>query len=83
MSENPFDKLDSTNQELAARGEFYSTKLKRQFECLEVGQAMKADLFGRTPNYFRSMLTYAAASMGVKFKTKTNSNGDIWVKRVW
>ncbi|AHK11649.1 hypothetical protein S141_3 [Shewanella sp. phage 1/41] len=76
MSENPFE-------EKICEGDFYSTKVKEQFKNLEVGQSVKANTMGRSSQKFRSMLTYAAACMGVRFRTKTNSSGDIWVKRVW
>ncbi len=75
MSDNPFISGCSTG--------FYSDFVKEQIKNLKVGESKKADIGIKTKSQFRSMITYSAASIGIKVKTKCSADGSVWVIRVY
>lgn len=73
--ENPFN-------ETCRESGSYADALRKDYSSLEVGESVVANYHGKTKGQFRSMLTYVAADLCIGVKTKTNSAGVLWVKRV-
>lgn len=69
---NPF--IDGTN----SFTDFIISELRK----MPVGDARKIDLKGRTPFVARPTIRYAAGKVSFKIKTKTDVNGDLWIKRI-
>lgn len=72
--ENPFDgELGETT---------FCDLVRADLATLEVGDSVPANLHGRSKPRYRSMLTHAASDLLMQVRTKTNSNGVLWIKRV-
>ena len=74
MSGNPFLEGKSSA--------FYSDFVKDQISSLEVEDSTKVDIGGKTKEAFRAALAYSSASLGIKLKTKSGDDGELWVKRI-
>jgi len=70
---NPFDSASSA---------CYSDFVKNQIKKLSVGEAVMADLGQKDVVSFRASLAYASSQLGRSCKTKTDRNGNLWIKRV-
>lgn len=73
MSKSPFNNEIKTGR--------YVNVIMEQFDGMEVGDSIEANLFGGSVSKFRMSLKYSSGPRGVKFKTKM-SNGSLWVMRV-
>ena len=74
MSDNPFIKGYTKG--------FYSDFVLEQIKDLDVGDSIKADFGINNKSKFRSTLSYSAASIGVGVKTRTGSDGSLWIARI-
>lgn len=70
---NPFE--DNT--------QIYTDFMKAQIEKMEVGEAKQIKLDGRDVYAARSTLSYLyKGAVKGKYKTRTNSDGELWIKRI-
>jgi hypothetical protein len=74
IGQNPFD--------TEIKGVCYADLLRDDLAAMEIGGSAPANLHGKTKERYRSMLTYAAADLMIQVKTKTNSDGVLWIKRI-
>lgn len=74
MNENPFTEGYTSG--------FYSDFVLEQVKGLGVGDSIKADFGSKNKSQFRSTLSYIAASLGVGLKTKSGSDGSLWIARI-
>ena len=73
MNNNPFENASAGN---------YVDFVRNQVASVNVGESIKADLGGKKLPSFRMTLRYVSEGTGFKFKTKSNSDGELWIKRV-
>lgn len=76
---NPF-KISSVE----LKSKFYTDFVLSQVEDVRIGESKAIELGGRTASVFRMTLRYALHSRmpTANFKTKTASNGSLWVMRI-
>lgn len=60
---------------------YFSGIIKSQLITVNVGEVKKLDIQGEGLNKARMTIRYLANKLGVKFKTKTDATGDLWVLR--
>ena len=74
---NPFDNKDDKDP-----GEFnYSEFIRDQLKHLEISESCKVDTGTKNGSPLRLAVYRAGISLDRKFRTKTDENGGIWVKR--
>ncbi|CAM0108133.1 hypothetical protein MYOV065v1_p0009 [Vibrio phage PS15B.2] len=59
----------------------YTSFVRSQISSLEIGKSKKVKLGGAGHSKFRSSLNAVAKKLNMKFKTKCNSDGELWVLR--
>ncbi len=47
-----------------------------------IGETTQANLYGEDKSKYRMTLKYVSGKLGMKFKTKTSLDGNLWIKRV-
>ena len=69
---NPFE--DNT--------QIYTAFIKQQIETMKVDESKQVNLDGRDVYTARSTLSYLYKSIEGKYKTRTNVDGELWIKRI-
>jgi hypothetical protein len=60
---------------------YYTGFVRRQIKEMKVGDSKKVDIGSKDVSSFRMTLRYISSG-NLKFKTKTDANGDLWVMRI-
>lgn len=74
---NPF-----INQDLSVKNFYYSDFVKEQALKFSVGESGMIDTGSKSVPDFRMTLRYVSSKFGMKFKTKLDSEGNMWIMRV-
>jgi hypothetical protein len=85
MNNNPFQVVKSESEysfKEKSNSPYYVDFVADQVLPIELEESIEADLGGKGVHEFRSALQYVARGYGIKVKTKTNSDGVLWIKRI-
>ena len=70
---NPFEKYV---------GGTYTGHIYIQIKLMAIGAQRKVDIADKTVTEFRTALAYVSTKHKISFKTKTDADGNVWVKRI-